>query len=314
MAASAIASSTANKGRDMEFQHLNTASDDTATILVEGLERDLKLLHLTDSHMAEGDGRDPEAAEHVERYGELFSELTPGGAPPREVFQSILQEAGRRQVDAALLTGDIIHFPSFAGIETIERAMADLGVPFLYTPGNHDWYFPHLGWTEATRREYYPRFHGLTGGNPASQALDLGGVCLVALDNSNYQVSSEQVAFLRRQLEKGKPTLLFVHIPLAEESLFPGVMEKWKAPIMMGAEEDWTPESRQKWMVDGNEPATLECMELLQGKLGSHLGGIFCGHVHFSHAGAFGENCLQYVTNPGFAGGYRIIELKRHPH
>ena len=49
------------------------------------------------------------------------------------------------------------------------------------------------------------------------------------------------------------------------------------------------------------------------GETGAHLAGIFCGHVHFSHAGAFRENCLQYVTNPGFAGGYRIIELKRLP-
>ena len=296
----------------MRFQHLEPG-DENATILVEGLERDLRLLHLTDSHMALGDGRDPEAAEHVERYGGLFGELTPGGAPPREVFRSILKEAGRRQVDAALLTGDIIHFPAFAGIEAIERSMADLGVPFLYTLGNHDWYFPQLEWTEATRREYYPRFNGITGGNPACQALEVGGVCLVALDNSNYQVDAGQVDFLRRQLEKGQPTLLFVHIPLAEVTLFPPVMEKWNAPIMMGAEEGWTPESRQKWKVEGNEASTLECMELLRGDLGAHLAGIFCGHVHFSHAGAFRKDCLQYVTNPGFAGGYRIVELKRLP-
>ena len=32
----------------MHIEHIESDSDDTATILIEGLERDLRLLHVTD--------------------------------------------------------------------------------------------------------------------------------------------------------------------------------------------------------------------------------------------------------------------------
>lgn len=295
----------------MQIRHEPTGRSDRARIHIEGLERDLSILHLTDSHMAEGDDRDPEATEHVARFQALFMERTPGGEPAREVFRQTLATAGDLGVDGAVLTGDIIHFPAIAGLEQVAGGLDELGVPRLYTLGNHDWFYPHLEWSDETRQAYYPRFHELTGGNPACQSLDLGGVRLIALDNSTYQVSAEQVAFLRRELASGLPCLLFVHIPIWIESLAPAVMEMWKAPIVMGAAEGWTEETRVSWKVPGNDPSTLECHELLTGGDSANLAGIFCGHVHFDHFDEYRDGRCQYVTEPGFGGGYRVIELCR---
>lgn len=294
----------------MQIEHLLHDGDSTTTIRVEGLKRDLKILHLTDSHMAEGDERDPAAAEHVASFQARFAERTPGNVSARKVFFEALQRGKQIGVDAAALTGDMIHFPTQRGLELIAAGLDGLGVPSLYALGNHDWHFPHLPWNDTTRAEQYPRFHDLTGGNPACQSLELGGVRLIALDNSNYQVSAEQVAFLRQELDRGEPCLLFIHIPLWIASLAPAVMEMWKAPIMMASPEGWVQQTRERWRVAGNDAATLECHELLVSGPSENLAGIFCGHVHFPHTDEYRAGRYQYVTALGLGGGSRVIELE----
>ena len=294
----------------MQIEH-QLSEDESATVIrIEGLERDLRILHVTDSHMAEGDDRDPEAAELVTDFGARFAERTPGNVPPREVFEATLTQRGQEGLDAAILTGDIIHFPAWKGLEVIGENLARLDVPSLYTLGNHDWHFAYLPWSDETRQAHYPRFHDLTGGDPACQSIQVGGVRLIALDNSNYQVSERQVEFLRQELASGQPCLLFIHIPIWIESLTPAVIEMWKAPIMMGPSDDWTEETREQWKVPGNDEATLACHELLTSGNTGNLAGIFCGHVHFAHTDAYREGRYQYVTAPGFGGGSRVIHLK----
>ncbi|MGY8825379.1 MAG: metallophosphoesterase family protein [Candidatus Latescibacterota bacterium] len=295
----------------MQIRHQFDDDDSTATIYIEGLAEDLTILHLTDSHMVIGDERDPEASEHVDHFSQLFGERTPGNVPSREVFDQTIERIRSQSLDAAALTGDIIHFPAHAAIEHIEHGVETLGVPTLYTLGNHDWHFPHLPWSTETRAAYYPRFYGLTGGNPACQAIDIGGMRLITLDNSNYQVSPEQVEFLQQQLHSGLPCLLFIHIPLWIESLAPAVMAQWNAPIMMATQDGWTGEQRQRWKVPDNWQSTEACLNLLTAEDSSdNLAGIFCGHVHFPHIDAFRTERYQYVTKPGFEGGYRLIHLK----
>jgi 3',5'-cyclic AMP phosphodiesterase CpdA len=294
----------------MEIRHEPT-DDRAARICIEGLERDLRILHLTDSHMAEGDERDLEAAEHVATCQERFAERTPGGVSARQVFDETLEGARVAGVDAAVLTGDIIHFPSRAAIEIVGAGLVGLGVPSLYTLGNHDWHFPHLEWSESTRQQHYPRFESVVGTHPACQSMCLGGVRLIALDNSTYQVDAGQVEFLRQELATGDPCILFVHIPVWVESLMPAVLDTWQAPIVMGAPVGWTEETRQRWKVGEATPSTRACTELLASNASRNLAAIFCGHVHFSHVDAFRDGRFQYVTQPGYAGGARVIELVR---
>jgi len=293
----------------MQITHQLDGDDAAATIHIEGLKQNLTILHITDSHMVVGDERDPEASEHIDRFSQLFEERTPGNVPPHEIFEQTIDNS-LQGIDAAALTGDIIHFPAHAAIEKIARGVEALSVPTLYTLGNHDWHFPHLPWSDETRAAYYPRFHGLTDPNPACQALDIGGARLIALDNSNYQVSAEQVDFLRAQLDGPLPCLLFVHIPIWIESLAPAVIEQWQAPIMMATQDGWTDEQRERWKVPNNRDSTEACLALLKDGPCDNLAGIFCGHVHFPHIDAFRPGRYQYVTKPGFAGGYRLIHLK----
>ena len=229
--------------------------------------------------------------------------------PPRQIFREALERSKAVGAESTVLTGDIIHFPSMAALDAIEEGVGTLGTPYLYTLGNHDWFFPYMEWNDEVRASFYPRFHRLTGGNPACQVLEVGGLRLVALDNSNYQVSQVQLDFLRQQLQSGQPCLLFIHIPIYTAALAPAVMEKWEAPIAMGAVEGWTAATREKWKVRENDVSTMACHQLLSGGEVENLVGIFCGHVHFPHAGEFSPGRFQYVSKPGFEGGYRVIEV-----
>ena len=286
----------------MRTQHDPT----TNTISIEGLAQPLSILHVTDSHMALADERDPEALPHADHYGALFRERTPDGVEPEALFSQALARGEAHGVAATVLTGDIIHFPAHAGLERIAEKVGALSAPYLYTLGNHDWHFPHLDWNDATRQAHCARFASLTGGAPAAQALDVGEVRLIALDNSTYQITDAQLDFLRQQLDAPGPCLLFVHIPIALPTLIPDVVEVWREPIVMGA-DGWSEEGRAKWKVEENEASTRACLDLV-GRA-ENLVGIFCGHVHFDHVDRVHDGCYQYVTQPCFEGAHRTIRL-----
>ncbi len=291
----------------MRCRHLNPEDPGENEILVEGLERELLVVQLSDTHLPAADARDPhpsrQAARHFQPY---FQQRTPKAAPVEQVFAGLLDQARALGPDALALTGDILHFPSVAGLERLRCGLA--GQEYVYTLGNHDWNFPYHAWGEADRLAHYPRFFSLTGGDPACQARRFGGLRLVALDNSTYQVNEAQVEFLRDQLASGEPCLLLVHIPLVIPSLMPSVMARWSAPIVMGGEEGWTPESRAKWQVGEVGEATRASLELV--RRAENLVGVLCGHVHFPRADEVRPDCLQYVAKPGFEGGCRRLRLK----
>jgi hypothetical protein len=292
----------------MKFSHHILDDASQALIEVPGLKHEVKVWHLTDSHMTTCDERDAAAWSDAEKFDAVFRPRTPKGVGTRRLFEDSLTRAKEAGVDALALGGDITHFPSHLGLECIREGAEGLGKPWLYSLGNHDWHFPQLEWNESTREAYYPRFDFVEGGTPEIHCCEVGGITLIALDNSSYQVSDSQVDFLAERLQRGKVCLLFVHIPLYIPELEPAVVEAWKAPIMMGA-PDWCQEAREKWKTRSDDQATKRLMELVGSDVAQNLAAVFCGHVHFHHADVLRPDCVQYVGAPGFAGGERLVRL-----
>lgn len=290
------------------FDHAEAVSPDETTIRIARLQRPITLLQITDSHLVEVDDRDPEAIASGTELRENLMASSPSGWNPRQHLQQAIARANELDVDYVVLTGDMIHFPSAANLDMFEYELKALKAPYLYLPGNHDWQFPHLPVNDATRAEYYPSLHPFTAGNPAYQMRDVHGIRLVALDNSTYQIDDAQLAFLRQQLDTQVPCLLFIHIPIYTPALAPAVWNKFDAPIMMAA-PGWTPEAQADWGVRDSDTSTIACHRLLVEGGAPSIAAIFCGHVHFAHEAPFGDGQVQYVTRPGFEGGYRVIRL-----
>lgn len=289
----------------MRTRHSHT--DERTTISIEGLPRALTLLHITDSHVALADDRDPDALAYLAEDQARHAERTPSNVPADQLLQHALRHAHDIGADCTALTGDIIQYPSRAALDYLADGFHSLTNPYLYTLGNHDWYFPHLDWNDGTRQSHYPHFAGLTDPSPAAQKLDLDGIRLLAIDNSNYHMSPEQLSFLRQQLDTPFPCLLFVHIPIALPTLMPEVFAVWQDPIVMAA-EGWSAAGREKWGIREDDDSTLAARDLLA--QAGNLAAIFCGHVHFPHADQLSSTCFQYITRPCFEGGFREIKLK----
>ncbi|MDI4643435.1 metallophosphoesterase family protein [Cohnella hashimotonis] len=287
----------------MRYEHVRTNSDRQTIIRVAGLPAPVTLLHVTDSHMNASD-----LTEGTETLAESIRLYNFDALDTQTRFDKALAYADDLQADGVVLTGDIVNGATAGNLAFLEKRLSGLRAPYLYTPGNHDWEYPGRPWGEATRSEQYPKFGPFTAGDPAFRALEIGGVLLVAVDNSTYQISEAQLAAFRQALSRGLPTLLFMHIPIYVPSLLPDVVRSWGSPIMMAA-QGWDAGLMKQWQVEPPGEATLAYYELLLSNPADNLIGIFCGHVHFAHEDAFGRGSRQYVTAAGFDGGYRVIRL-----
>lgn len=290
-------------------------TDTTAIIGVEGLKSPVRVLHVTDAHLVLLDKRDQEYESATESHRLLFRTIRhdDNGKPvPADVsFDRILDRADPDRLSLIALTGDIVHFPSAANVNHVASQLRQTRVPWLYVSGNQDWHFPGREGREELRDDFNPRLIPLTEGRPACNARTLGGLRFVTIDNSTYQVSQEQLAFVRKELAAGAPVVLLMHIPLSLPALRAETIRKWKSPLLM-ADPRWDAASRAQWDAEEEDrPPTLELARLL--RTAPNLVAVLCGHVNFAQAEPLSPWAVQYVGKPAYEGGQRLLEFRPLP-
>lgn len=267
--------------------------------VVPGLQKNTRLLHLTDAHFCRAD--DDEYRSLCGQRYEHWQERENQEANAAR----LLQNARESGADLLLLTGDIVDSPSQASISYVRQLLEQGGVPWLYVSGNHDWYFPYQQSNEALRRQQYEKLQPLFNGSPKIYwKHEINGLQMVGVDNSIYQIEEKQLEFTRDALQSGLPTVFLMHIPLTQPQLRQPTIERWRDCILMG--EHIAEERRADWAWAADRPATGQFIELLQNA--PNLVAILCGHVHFAHEEAFGAG-VQFVGAPAFAGGYRLLDF-----
>ena len=275
-------------------------TDETATICVEGLNQTVRMLHVTDSHIALIDDRD---AEHIEACAGACERFE----SREQIFDQLMEEAEESSLDLVALTGDIVHFPSQAGVESVVKSIDKVGVPALYTSGNHDWHYPGVEGRGELREAWWDALAPLHHGHAAYARHEIGGIQFLLVDDSIYQVNEEQTAFVDTHLANGMPTVLLTHIPLSLPTLREPTLERFDAPILI-ADPEWGPESRDRWGTGEDLSPTLEFARTLV--RAENLGAVFCGHIHFAHADSINLNAVQYVGAPGFDANSRLVEFR----
>ena len=293
----------------MRTTHMWT--DDSATIAVEGLVGPVRLLHVTDSHLALIDARDAghvEACSGVrERFGQQRLDADGNGIFTEITFAELMSAAAALDADLLAHTGDLIHFPSQANMEAAMAGLGSARSEVLFTSGNHDWLFPGGDSVPGHREASWPRLDPLTDGRPSHQARDIGGLRFVAVDDSTYQIGDGQLAFWREQLAAGLPTVLFTHIPLSLPTLRPPTIARWQSPLLL-AEPAWPAGERELHGIGEDTAATVEFARSLTAA--ENLVAVFCGHVHFPHVDTLSPSAAQYVGAPGFMAGQRLVEFQ----
>ena len=146
----------------------------------------------------------------------------------------------------------------------------------------------------------------------ASQVIH--GVNFIALDDVYYQVTEEQHAWMKKQVERGLPIVLICHVPFyTEKHCQENLREnQGRAAYMTGApleitqtfqtdpslpeEEQWRNRSVQQ---RADEPTLAFIAWLKQQPL---LKAILAGHCHSFYAERFSPTAIQYTVGAGYEG------------
>lgn len=278
------------------------------SIQIQGLEKEVTILQISDNHLWELNEEDKQRVESKMALEDLNNRWSLRHTTKR--FQSSMQIAKEIDADFVALTGDIFSFPSQKNLEILREQISQLECPYFFTLGNHDWHFSGIeAWNDQTRERNYPLFHEFTGGDPSFQTVDLDGIQMIGIDNSNSQVTPEQLVRFKEALHGGRTCVLFLHIPLYLPSLAADVMHRWKHPLMMNA-PGWDKDVLKEKNMREADPSTKEFYRLVTEVNSEQIAAIFCGHLHFHHTDEFAPGRFQYVCHPGFENGYRIIRLQ----
>lgn len=267
-------------------------------IEVSGVEGEYTFLFLTDTHMVVPDEQD---SDKVEKYSELrFDEFqNEEDIASAEQFEQWMTYANEQGVDALLLGGDIIDYPSAANVEHLEENLKKLQAPYLYALGNHDWTFPWEYMTQYGEETYLPMLEPYMQSDSSFHELEFDDLIIVAVDNSANQVDPEAMEEYRNILKKGKPVILMLHVPLLTQSVLTKAKETWSSSVVLGG---------------GNyggiypDEVSSEFIELTTAA-DSPVAAVLAGHVHFYDKDQINDNIVQIVGDGGYKGEALLIRI-----
>ena len=242
-----------------------------------------------DSHLSIDDARGEPFSQYSGRMAKPYRSALhfrtgrPIASP--DGFEYALAEAKKMKVDFLALVGDIVSFPSEAGVEYVRRRLDESGLDWMYISGNHDWHYEGLPGTEMalraewTKKRLAPLYQGA---DPMMASRVVKGIRFVFIDNSLYEILPEQLAFWRQEAAKGEPVALMMHIPL------------------------WQIERRPQWPAAGHTQTTFAFREAVFST--PNLLGVFVGHVH-RHFFAFDRGHVQCAVAANADGSFFDVRV-----
>lgn len=275
---------------------------DYETIEVEGLEREYNFLFLTDSHLIIPGVEDTEEVKEYseQRLKEFNVENSMDSDMVPEQFSIWIQDVNQNGIDAFLLGGDIIDYPSDANLNYLQENLKLLKVPYLYTLGNHDWTYPWDYMTQYGIENYIPQLAPFMDSNAPIHYLEYEDLVLVAIDNSTNQIHPNALEEYEKILKKEKPVIVMLHVPLLTQSALTKAKEIWSSPVILGG---------------GNyggiypDESSTKFMEMTTSN-DSPVVAVLAGHAHFHDRDMVNEKIVQIVGDAGFKGKATLIQIK----
>lgn len=261
-------------------------------VRLPGLARSYNFLHISDAHIAyardcDSDAEKEFAAKQTERWN-LHA------VAPIDAFTSFLSDAETLspKPDAVFMTGDCTDYYSESNAFFMRKMLPKQSIEYLYVPGNHEGgsYTSHI----PDIRACYPLYAAVMQNDPAFWVRDFGAFLVVGVDDSDRNITDEQLCKMQRVTEDGRPILLLLHIPLCTPANREQIMQVWGPSFMLGTEDSTKNAQRFSELIKAEN---------------SHVAAIFAGHLHFAHTGEFAPGRIQYVSAPLFNGFIRHITV-----
>ena len=277
------------------------------TELKFGLEKEIKLLHLTDTHISLADSRD-DAVKRQLAVGRAreFDRGTDGQA--ERLWEEAVIHARENNM-TIVHTGDLIDFLSYANLDFLDRAFG--GVDYIYAAGNHD--FCHFVGRAKEDAQYKRDSMKITAphikSNLTFDSKVIGGVNIVTLDNSYYLISDGQTEMLRAEAAKEFPILLFVHCPFFTKNHADFALENGNpCAYLCGAPREYTDKySKERRLQQTPDHSTLRAIDYIYSE--PLIKAVFAGHTHHNREETLPSGIMQYITGGTFFGDAREIIL-----
>lgn len=269
--------------------------------IVIGLERPLKILHVTDTHLAFADENDDERKHALTKR---FS----GPEVENYLYEQIAY--AKDNCDLLVHTGDLMDFVSHANVEKARKILRDENI--FYIAGNHD-YSQYVGeaWEDrAYKMNSYMKMGGGLGVPMFFNARTVGGVNIVGIDNSYYLFEDWQLDRLKKEVEKGLPIVLAFHDPLFEQSLYDYHMKKagTECTYLVGCDEDHLqPYSEFRSAQQRPDEPTKRMIDYIKSE--PAIRAILTGHLHFNFESDITDRLPQFVTGGGYDGFAREVTI-----
>ena len=264
----------------------------THTKLHVGLEKPVKILHITDIHLTYADDKDiPYHQRLMEKRFQVFFEE--GGCPPQTPKEYLEEAIALAKKENALLicTGDAIDIHTHGNLSVWKEITANTDM--MFSPGGHE----HQRRCVRTMEEEYPYFETIRPKleNEFSEydlyleSRVIGGINIITADNSMDYFPKKTVDAFKKELEKGLPVIVFFHDYLWDEFL-----NKKEAfhPNVRLTKEDYAI-SHEMIELLKNHPLVITTVS---------------GHGHRNEERII-DNKRHYMTDGLFKGKARMIEI-----
>lgn len=258
------------------------------TTLKIGIDKPIKLIHFSDTHLTRADERDDERKIRLAHDRQAIS-----FHKNEEIYAETLKIC-EGDFDGVLHTGDLIDFVSYANLDAA-REFAEKTNCF-FAAGNHEFslYVGEAKEDAAYRNQSLTRVNACFKNDIRFDSRIIGGVNFIAIDNSYYLFEPFQLEGLRKEAEKGLPMILLLHNPIYESSLFEHQMSRSNCGYLVAVSESdmecYPPERREQQRAD---EMTLETVEYIK----NHplIRGILAGHLHYDFESELCPGLPQFV-------------------
>ena len=239
------------------------------------------------------------------------------GIPSGENIEHWIQYANDSKVDAFLTGGDMIDYGSTENIQTVQKKMSELTMPYLYTYGNHDSYIPWENTFVDTDETFLKVFKD---NNCEFQSLDMGEFYVASIRDYQVdgfaQISAEALEGFQSLYKKGKPIILICHVPIytaGAEDLRQTLQNEYGELVVQYDAGDFGTVNKSLLLGEdcGYEltPETEEFLNLLTAD-DSPVVAVLAGHLHSGWSGNLTDHIYEYVGKPAFLNQGALVKVQ----
>ena len=264
-----------------------------ATINI-GLEKPFSILHISDTHLTAAYPHEDEKKQQLcKTRTQCF------GGRQEEALRDSLEWA-KEHVDYVIHTGDLIDWQSEANFDLVRKYF---GENITGAIGNHEYSTdmwlsePKEEHTEAYKNRTRQKISAAYPFDTTFQAQTVNDVNFITIDDVYGYVTPYQVESFHKEVKKGLPIVLCMHVPFLSENIWRATVRFWYKRLASDIHDD-AYKLNSEYKVQTEDPTTRSFIEYL--KKEPLLKAILAGHEHITVQEQFSPTARQYVVGGNF--------------